>query len=387
MATYTYRYTIGSVVTGPPDYTICPNGLATDRLENEIRDSSSITVALAGVMQDGNDVVIDFKAQLSTTEETALLMILNDHSGLPLPEPYTSEGIPLVALHGIDNRVQLVGTRGKEFVIVSHNFCDPTTWYFDSVRATEILTNPSGDGVTWVSVNKNWIDLWSGGINDEEQVVADQKANNASSPHGYYPVISVGGTVLSEAPRWSTGFSDGGDYVIDYANGTVTFASPPASAPQADYSYASGSSWVIAPKPGKKMTIVEARVQFSLDIVMNASIVQVVEVPDGSGGYIEISRTVYKSFLQFVTEAKSICPLIPVVAGDPAYRGTGGQQLVKMSFTYEAVKEMAYSTGARMRIFLAKETVSNGDTVTEASASPLGGTHASVTFAGVSEDE
>jgi hypothetical protein len=73
------------------------------RLDEEIRQSS-ITVALDGVSIAGDTLTIDFKTDLSAGEETALHGdatgpaggLVGNHSGEPLPDPATADGIPKV---------------------------------------------------------------------------------------------------------------------------------------------------------------------------------------------------------------------------------------------------------------------------------------------------
>lgn len=78
-----------------------------DRLDEEIRQSA-ITIALDGVSTSGNVVTIDFKADLSAGEETILHGdttgpaggLVGSHSGEPLPDPETSNGVPKVYVDG-----------------------------------------------------------------------------------------------------------------------------------------------------------------------------------------------------------------------------------------------------------------------------------------------
>jgi hypothetical protein len=77
----------------------------TDRLDEEIRNSAIVT-ALDGVQLVGDAVTIDFKADLSAGDETILHGdttgpaggLVGTHSGEPLPDPLTADGIPKVHL-------------------------------------------------------------------------------------------------------------------------------------------------------------------------------------------------------------------------------------------------------------------------------------------------
>jgi hypothetical protein len=92
-----FQFTISTdVIAGKAD---------AGRLDQEIRDSS-ITIALEGVSIAGDTLTIDFKSNLSAGEETALHGdatgpaggLVGNHSGEPLPDPSTEDGIPVVHL-------------------------------------------------------------------------------------------------------------------------------------------------------------------------------------------------------------------------------------------------------------------------------------------------
>lgn len=78
-----------------------------DRLDEEIR-KSAITIALDGVSVSGDSLTIEFKADLIAADETALYNdttgpaggLVGNHSGDPLEDPLTSNGIPRVKIEG-----------------------------------------------------------------------------------------------------------------------------------------------------------------------------------------------------------------------------------------------------------------------------------------------
>jgi hypothetical protein len=94
MAT-SFQFTISTdIVSGQCD---------TDRLEEDIQ-SSAITIALDSVTTVGDTVTIEFKADLSAGEETILHGdttgpaggLVGAHSGEPLPDPLSENGVPKV---------------------------------------------------------------------------------------------------------------------------------------------------------------------------------------------------------------------------------------------------------------------------------------------------
>lgn len=117
----------------------------TDRLDEEIRQSA-ITVALDGVSTAGDTVTIDFKADLSAGEETILHGdvtgpaggLVGPHSGEPLPDPLTANGIPKVHIDApeeVDGKLLVTPTPspGKGW----------KTWY---TSAGDHVTNGRGQG-------------------------------------------------------------------------------------------------------------------------------------------------------------------------------------------------------------------------------------------------
>lgn len=337
------------------------------RLRKEIRNNYSIIISLKDLAVSDDDLNITFLSALSSAEETELDHLVGDHSGQPLPAPETTEGIPYQTLYGENNKVQIVGRTGaSDLIRTTHNFSDPTTWYAESNRVTESLTNPSGDGVTWESNNSNWIDLTHGKVHFEDKV-----RKNEPNGHGYETVITVDGTEQKEANPFKTLSEDSNaDYEIDYANGTITFASEPSSAPEASYSYENGSGWFLYPKDGKVIEIESAEAQFTTSLTLKDTIRFAIEVPDGSGGWSEVGAEQYKTFKQLVDEAKGA---FPDIVGLPGDRGITND-VYGFPFQYTAVRLLKSSKNMRLNVHLVDDT-------------PFEGERATTTFYAVSYDE
>lgn len=90
------------------------------RLDEEIRNSS-ITIAIDGVSVAGDTLTIDFKADLSAGEETVLHGdttgpaggLVGGHSGEPLPDPMTADGVPKFHIdspHEVDGKLLVTPT-------------------------------------------------------------------------------------------------------------------------------------------------------------------------------------------------------------------------------------------------------------------------------------
>jgi len=376
MPIHTKTYTISTAVGG--------GAVDESRLDLEIRQSPDILHALSGISSDiGTDTLsISFRDMLTSPEEVALGQLVAVHTGLPLEEPVNSDGVPLVALAGIGS-VQVVGRTGSEMIRATHDFCHPCTWFGESVRTSEVLTNPSADTLTWKSAKACWIDLMHGKIHDEERI-------SSTISHGYLPVVKVNGVAQLRRPYRASDWSLGGDYYIDHEAGEVVFQAAPAAAPEAEYSYAVGSGWVLQPDPGKVIEIENAELQW-IDVDYNAAIVQDVEYsPDGGTTWIVVDRSIYKSFAQIVDEARGSFPEQAAVVGTPTWRGTAGT-IQHTPLIYSAVKALRSSQGIRMRMWLGyvSHAADNSVIVTEVDPADggFGGERATATFYAVSKDE
>jgi len=180
------------------------------RLTREIQQSSIVT-ALDYINTSGDECDVWFKAELSEEDEEVLEAIVAAHSGEPLPsaaQPVTLEGVA----EDDDNRFRVSPEprkTGSGLVAVTHNWCDPTTWYTESERVTDEELSDTGDGLTFDSVHEDWIDLVHGKVYREDLI---------SAP--YLPVVKVDGVEKTARAPWA---DSGGDYEIDYASGQVTF--------------------------------------------------------------------------------------------------------------------------------------------------------------------
>jgi hypothetical protein len=191
-----------------------------------------------------------------------------------------ADGIPLQA------RAPRVGS---ETVVGSHNFCDKTTWFGDSVRATDqaMEVKAGSSGLIWKStstdpVHDNWIDLRSGRLHNQEKWVG-------SVEHGYAVEVKVDGQVKTQCPIFV--FDDGGgsyDYWVDYDNGEINFFSDQTgNTVTASFSYATTSSCYVAPTEGKVLRIEDAEADFSSDMVLETSFGYTVR------GYVDVFAPEY----------------------------------------------------------------------------------------------
>jgi hypothetical protein len=151
-----------------------------------------------------------------------------------------------------------------KLTFITPNWCDKTTWYSGSEEVTETATD-TGDHTIYSVSHPNMIDVYHGKITFEEQLKDDDGSN-------YRVQVKVNGVIKVEQDPHP---ASGGDFIIDYAAGRVTFltALQPTDVVEVRYHYAQRATYVIMPSPGKRLYIGSVEVQFSDDIVLNDTFV------------------------------------------------------------------------------------------------------------------
>lgn len=260
-------------------------------------------------------------------------------------KPHNPDGIPK-----IESGLRV----GSEALFITQNLSDPTTWYTKSTRKTAQTMTDSGDGLTWTCAFANWINISHGKIFDEEVLAAGES-------HGYAVEVKVNTVVQT----MRTPFADsGGDYTVDYAAGTITFAVSQADkGVTASFSYETGSEWVLAPTEGRYLDIEVAEVQFSKDVILNDDVDFEIWVynPADLPNKVMYSRTTYRHFRNFIDEALGSYPVVPAMGG--AKRGVT-QDVYGFPFRYGTVRRIDSAVGAELRVRLRNDVAFGGEFAT-----------------------
>lgn len=240
---------------------------------------------------------------------------------------------------------------GSGLVIVSHNWADRTTWYSQSERVTGQVLTDSGDGLTFTSPDEFWIDLTHGKLYREDLVSA-----------GKTPKIYVDSVQKTERTPFA---ESGGDFTIDYREGTVTFASSQSGKTiTADYSKENGSAFVIAPLPGKRLWLERSEVQFASNVVINDTIhfQPWAYNPYDPPNKVPVDNpTSYKVARDFVDEACGCYPKVAAFGG--TVRGLQNDHIV-FPFNYVLVKDLKSSYGVEIRVWLENDQEFGGEFAT-----------------------
>jgi len=372
-------------------------------LEDEIR-SSNITTALDYTSTLGTDIEIWFKDALSTGDETALDTLVGSHTGETLLE----EEVKKVEIEQIKNiNVALHKPQELSHTIVSHDFCDPCTWYSKSTQVVEEILSTE-NGLHFKSANKNWIDLEHGRVTYEDKILGDDTSYRATlyiddvaaiSDVGLQAEVTISSTTIRAKRRGSAGhviltfngsqdvetiveahnssnkdnpleiIGDGdyepssggyaltaGDYHINHEEGDVHFhSSQVGKIITADYRHEDGSIFVVQPPEGKIWEIIDSEIQFSQDSIILGGFSFTIWVynPEDLPNKIKYMEDCYKNFKDFINVSNEGKGEIILGALD--------HPVNVFPFRYKSVKALRADQGAELRIEAKDNTPVVGD--------------------------
>lgn len=204
------------------------------RVRKVIHDSA-ITIKLTGVEVSPPSVDVTFADALSPSEKSLLDGIMITDLTTPLPKD------------GKD-KVEIFERKGTSLSFPSHNFCDKTTWYQQSVEVTGEAPTAWRTGYYGLQ-KRHIIDVYNGKVafEDPRHLSYGFKAYDDGTPLTYGTDYEV---------NWDMGIL----LLKDYApQGTIT----------CDYHYAGSSAFTVAPPGSKLLYVHKAEIQFGKDIRMN----------------------------------------------------------------------------------------------------------------------
>jgi hypothetical protein len=231
---------------------------------------------------------------------------------------------------------------GSSKTIITHNYCDKTTWYSGSTRIVgndgygAVLT-PNDGYTTYSSVDGYWVDVKHGKITGEDVIVST-----------YTPVVRVNDVVKTEDT----------DYAVDYKLGKVTFTSALTAndTVKAIYSKAGSSTFTIAPDAGKKLRVLYTEAQFAINTKLIKPItfqLYITNPYNPGGAKIPYGNPdTYKSGYDFANVGNSGAYI-------PAFAGIH-EDLIVVPFNYATVKDLPSSAGAEIRIFTQNDVPCDG---------------------------
>lgn len=299
-----------------------------DRLSLEIRNSAIVTALSSVDLTGENTFNVIFKATLSSKDKQILDDLVLAHVNIPLTVRDSVEiaGIDITSNAEKALKVSPTKLEGSSTQMFSHDFCDATTWWYDSVRVNETLTTL--DKLTFKSTETNWIDLTHGKVPYEDRIAS-----------GYAPIVKVNGVKVTEG------------FEIDYQKGTVKFASAQTGTVSADFSYATTSTWVMAPSEGKILKILGTKVKFTGDVVM------------AEGQHIAFQLYVAGQPYGQTTVYKNVKDLIKCADGLTTSQGFGdvSNEVNTLSFEYITSKDIKNEYAMEIRIWISNHKPISGE--------------------------
>ena len=339
MAETTYTYSVANDF--PPGSG--EGEINSRKLKAEI-EASSIVTALDKINTYYDSAILKcdivFKDELSTTDKTTLDGdttnpcggLIADHDNTP-DDPIIGVDIKNVNTD-IDGKAVISTDKpaGEEAVIITHNFCDKTTWYDESERITdEEAVDDESDHKHWNIAHSPIIDMTHGKIHDEDNI-------KTRETHGYEVIVKVNDIEKTMRPpfteEWGTS-----DYYVDYTIGQIIFKdSQEGNTVKVSYSYANGGRWRMFPESGKKIIIERAEVQFSKDLIYNDTLIYEVKAKVAPDTYVDaVPPVYYKKVAQVIAEAFGTFPTILPCGGST--RGIT-QDYYNYPFVYTRRKEI-----------------------------------------------
>lgn len=264
-------------------------------------------------------------------------------------------------LQGNDSalKVSPVGRNGSEVVWATHNFCDKTTWYANSIRKTEIVLT-SSDGYTFYENNsqESWIDLYNGKVLHEDNIRA--------AANGYFDIsvtVDSEQKTMIDCPVHTCSYCVG-DYTVNFTSGSITFNTQITGSVKASFCVPTDAWWVLKPQPNTRLSVEGAEMQFSEDVDLKDNIVMQIrgyvqvfapQYWQGNGGPFPTNHKIvlgeyqYKSLAEFVDETEGAYPVVPAIGGQE--RGLKSA-MYGMPFAYKTIRELYDAYGMEIRVGL-----------------------------------
>jgi hypothetical protein len=302
-----------------------------------------------------------------TTEEMS-----TDYTSFMSNKIFYNKNIVPLSTTGV-MRVATEKPTNSKFTFSSHNFCDKTTWYTNSVRVVSEVPSTT-DYTTYTLSHQFIIDMYHGKITREDDI--KDKDNNS-----YRVSITVDSVAKTEQdPHYGTG----GDYIVNYAGGTITFLSALTSGNVVNvtYNYATDSVYTIKPpSTDYDLGIDSIDLQCSTDMIITDSIMyqcfalvdyaapQMVGTGEGqvpSRTMIPINAAVkYKGFIDYMNDTNASYPNYPAIGGS-GWRGANFA-IQTYVLNYSSAEVVPTILNPEIRMWLEHDT-------------PFSGTFVSATF-------
>jgi hypothetical protein len=271
--------------------------------------------------------------------------------------------------------------------LITHNFCDPCSWWHESTNHAAQATTTSDQLTYDITGHANLIDLRHGRFTFEDDIVPATVAPNGSAMTNVVPTVLLDAVALDQALEDAAAGDD--RYVIDYAAGTVTFAVARGGGVAVTVSFrkAGLSKFTIKPTDGKKIVLQDAEVDTSEDVDMTAKFTVDTFGSHSTltgGAVVSLSKRIYKKMHDFQAAARRFWGPVP-----SGFGGDGGVPSPKWTFEWQYNRSDAlYDTPAYRDLNLGPALVTlNKVEVSIDGDTAYGGCCLTVTMYGYEADE
>lgn len=284
---------------------------------------------------------------------------------------------------------------GDGFRLVSHNFCDPCTWWQGSDHEAAGACTNSGDNLTYTldGMSSGWvIDARHHRFTYEGEITPSTVSPQGNTMTDLVPTVLLDGVELDQALEDATSGDD--RYTIQYSSSdsntpSVTFAvaRAPAVVVTMRYRKANSSEYIWAPKSGKRMVFEDAEVDHTSDLDMNATLQTTIYGSHSAltgGAVVPLGSKSYNRVRDFHAAAKEFMGPIPSGLG-----GTGGVpvDLWTWKWGYSRADEFYDTANYLDQNGYPTEATWNRASAKLVGDQPYGGTYLTVTYYGQQANE
>jgi len=262
-------------------------------------------------------------------------------------------------------RVVVEKTTIARRTLYSHNWCDRTTWYTESVRVANEVATDSGDHQQFTLDNQYVIDTYHGKVTEEDYI---------TDSDGYSYRVSVTVNDQDGYSEQDPHYGSGGEFTVNYGDGYIDFLSVLGQddVVKVTYHYENGSMCEFAPATAtESLNLGMTEIQFSTNVIFADTIVFAVygladvfapgQFPPGTLIPLQ-NEEKFKSIMDFYNDSVRAYPTMPALGG-PGWRGIQSP-IVVLDWDYITAQTLHGAYGMKIMVRLEHDEPNLGDYAT-----------------------
>ena len=248
-------------------------------------------------------------------------------------------------------RVVVEKTTIDRATLFSHNWCDRTTWYTESIRVSEEVATDSGDQQRYELAHQYVIDTYHGKLTEEDYLTD-------ADGYSYRVEVKVNDVLKTEQDPH---YQSGGHFTVDYDDGYIDFLSPldPGDEVKVTYHYEDGSLCKFSAAYNSDYHLILVELQFSADVIVQDTIIF---CPYGladvfAPGYYPPGTMIpltnpekFKTINDFYNDSVKSYPTVPAIGGS-GWRGCQ-QEMTVLDWDYVTAQTLHGNYGMEIRVWL-----------------------------------